>query len=72
MYRNVDSMDELSEGGNRARPVSLLEMMWTYAHGLASLIAVGLAKQTSFEDILRSLDAVGGAVIGAFLPDAGR
>ncbi len=41
----------------------LLDRMWTYTHGLASMIAVGLARQSSKASIIRSLLAVGGAVI---------
>lgn len=47
----------------RKRRAHLLQVMWTYTHGLASLLAVGLAKETSQEAIIRSLDAVGTAVI---------
>jgi AcrR family transcriptional regulator len=51
----------------RAQRASLLDQMWTYTHGLSSLIAVGLAQDPSTESIVRSLEAVGGAVIGAAL-----
>jgi AcrR family transcriptional regulator len=47
-----------------AQRASLLDRMWTYTHGLASLIAVGLSKDVSTESIIRSLEAVGRAVIG--------
>jgi len=47
----------------RKRREQLLNIMWTYTHGLASLIAVGLAREASKEAIIRSLDAVGTAVI---------
>jgi hypothetical protein len=47
----------------RSRRAQLLDRMWTYTHGLASLLAVGLAKETSREAIIASLDAVGTAVI---------
>lgn len=50
----------------------LLERMWTYTHGLASMIAVGLAKNSSTEAIVRSLDAVGGAVIRDMLRTQGE
>jgi AcrR family transcriptional regulator len=49
---------------DRAQRAALLDRMWTYTHGLASLIAVGLAKDASTESIVRSLEAVGRAVIG--------
>ncbi len=48
---------------DRKRRTQLLHIMWTYTHGLASLIAVGLAKETSKEAIIRSLEIVGTAVI---------
>lgn len=50
----------------------LLQRMWTYTHGLASMIAVGLARETSQEDVLRSLRAVGSAVIRDVVKKAGR
>ena len=45
------------------RTAVLLDRMWTYTHGLASLIAVGIAKDSSTESIVRSLEGVGRAVI---------
>lgn len=48
---------------DRKRRAQLLDRMWTYTHGLASLIAVGLARDTSRDAIIASLNAVGGAVI---------
>jgi AcrR family transcriptional regulator len=48
---------------DRAMRAVLLERMWTYTHGLAATIAVGLAKDTATESIVRSLETVGGAVI---------
>jgi AcrR family transcriptional regulator len=48
---------------DRTQRAILLERMWTYTHGLASLIAVGLAADSSTDSIVRSLEAVGRAVI---------
>jgi AcrR family transcriptional regulator len=48
---------------DQAQLATLLDRMWTYTHGLASLIAVGLAGDTSTDGIVRSLEAVGRAVI---------
>lgn len=48
---------------SRTARAALLDRMWTYTHGLASMIAVGLARQSSKEAIIRSLTAVGSAVI---------
>lgn len=45
----------------------LLEKMWTFTHGLASLICVGLIKDCGQEYIIRTLLDVGGDVIGATL-----
>jgi len=45
----------------------LLNKMWTYTHGLASLICVGLVKNCSQERIVKSLTEVGADVIGATL-----
>ena len=47
----------------RKKRAQLLNIMWTYTHGMASLIAVGLAKETSKDAIVRALDFVGTAVI---------
>lgn len=45
----------------------LLRKMWTYTHGLASLICVGLIKDCSQDLIIKSLTEVGADVIGATL-----
>ncbi|UCE24440.1 MAG: TetR/AcrR family transcriptional regulator [Candidatus Zixiibacteriota bacterium] len=45
----------------------LLQKMWTFTHGLASLICVGLIKDCSQECIIKTLLDVGGDVIGATL-----
>jgi AcrR family transcriptional regulator len=47
----------------RRHRLRLLDIMWTYTHGLASLIAVGLARESSREAIVRSLQTVGQAII---------
>jgi AcrR family transcriptional regulator len=52
--------------------VELVHRMWTYTHGLASMIAVGLAHESSREAVIRSLSAVGGAVIADVLKDHPR
>jgi AcrR family transcriptional regulator len=63
---------------DRQGRATLLDRMWTYTHGLASLIAVGLARDTRDEALLAQLGAVGGAVIrdalagGASPPPASR
>ena len=45
----------------------LLNKMWTFTHGLASLICVGLIKDCDQEYIVRILMDVGADVIGATL-----
>ncbi len=45
----------------------LLRKMWTFTHGLASLICVGLIKDCNQEFIVNSLVDVGTDVIGATL-----
>lgn len=56
-------LDPRFTGLDRKRRAQLLQIMWTYTHGLASLIAVGLARETSKEAIVGSLRLVGTAVI---------
>ena len=56
-------MDPRFTGLERKRRLRLLNIMWTYTHGLASLIAVGLAPEGSREAIIRSLQTVGQSVI---------
>jgi AcrR family transcriptional regulator len=46
---------------------TLLDKMWTFTHGLASLICVGLIKNCSQEFIIQTLLDVGGDVISATL-----
>jgi hypothetical protein len=60
--------DPLLAKVERTTRALLLDRMWTYTHGLASLIAVGLAKESGREFVIRSLDAVGTAVIRDVLP----
>lgn len=45
----------------------LLRKMWTFTHGLASLICVGLIKDCNQEYIIKTLVDVGSDVIGATL-----
>ena len=44
---------------------SLLDKMWIFTHGLATMICVGLAEDNSDEYIIKTLMDVGAAVIGA-------
>lgn len=53
----------LSAGERRV----LLQKMWTFTHGLASLICVGLIKNCDQEYIVKTLMDVGADVIGATL-----
>ena len=53
----------LSESERRV----LLRKMWTFTHGLASLICVGLIKDCNQEFIIKTLVDVGADVIGATL-----
>jgi len=46
---------------------ALLTKMWTFTHGLASLICVGLIKDCNQEYIIKTLMDVGADVIGAAL-----
>jgi len=46
---------------------SLLDKMWTFTHGMATMICVGLSEDTSDEYIINTLRDVGSAVIGAAL-----
>ena len=45
----------------------LLNKMWTFTHGLASLICVGLIKDCDQEYIIKTLKDIGADVIGATL-----
>jgi AcrR family transcriptional regulator len=44
---------------------SLLDKMWTFTHGLATMICVGLAEDNSDDYIINTLKDVGSAVIAA-------
>lgn len=46
---------------------TLLTKMWTFTHGLASLICVGLIKNCDQDSITKTLSDVGADVIGATL-----
>lgn len=46
---------------------SLLMKMWTFTHGLASLICVGLIKDCSKDSIIEALSDIGADVISATL-----
>ena len=50
----------------------LLQKMWTFTHGLASLICVGLIDQCSQEFIINTLMEVGSDVIGATIAKQGK
>lgn len=45
----------------------LLHKMWTFTHGLASLISVGLIKDCTQEFVIKTLMNIGSDVIGATL-----
>ena len=44
---------------------SLLDKMWTFTHGMATMICVGYSEDDSDEYIIKTLMDVGSAVIGA-------
>ena len=44
---------------------SLLDKMWVFTHGLATMICVGLSEDDSDEYIIKTLMDVGSAIIGA-------
>jgi AcrR family transcriptional regulator len=46
---------------------SLLDKMWIFTHGMATMICVGLSEDQSDEYIIKTLKDVGSAVIGATL-----
>ena len=48
---------------------SLLNKMWIFTHGLASLMCVGIIQDDSEEYIIKTLKDVGRAVIGQTLTD---
>jgi AcrR family transcriptional regulator len=43
----------------------LLETMWIFTHGYASLICVGLADETNQQEIINKLDEVGSVIVAA-------
>jgi hypothetical protein len=49
----------------------LLGKMWTFTHGLASLISVGLIRDCNQDYIVKTLMDVGSDVIGATLAKHG-
>jgi len=51
---------------------ALLNKMWIFTHGLASLTFANLLEKTSQEDIVAALVDTGGVVISAALNSAGR
>lgn len=57
---------------SRARRARLLETMWTYTHGVASQIAVGLTRHVTQRRIVEMLGTVGGAIIRDALEDERR
>jgi AcrR family transcriptional regulator len=50
-----------------AERLALLSKMWTFTHGLASLICVGIEKDASQERIVKTLLDVGADIIGSAL-----
>lgn len=44
---------------------ALLETMWIFTHGYASLICVGLADDTNQQEIINKLDEVGSVIVAA-------
>jgi hypothetical protein len=46
---------------------SLLDKMWIFTHGMATMICVGLSEDSSDQYIVNMLKDVGSAVIGATL-----
>lgn len=50
---------------------TLLTHMSIFTHGLAAMICVGLMEETDQESIIAALRAVGGAVLGAMMMEAG-
>ncbi len=73
VHEVVDTLDTEMTGDRRFVSLSdserreLLMKMWTFTHGLASLICVGLVKECSQECITKTLMDVGTDVIGATL-----
>jgi AcrR family transcriptional regulator len=57
--------DERFSNLNDEEKYSLLDKMWTFTHGLATMICVGIAENNSDEYITKTLIDVGSAVIGA-------
>ena len=71
MYEFEKSMQVLMNTDNRFDSLteeerhSLLDKMWTFTHGMATMICVGLAEENSDDYITNTLRDVGSAVIGA-------
>lgn len=71
MYEFAKSMQTQMNTDNRFDALteeerhSLLDKMWTFTHGMATMICVGLAEENSDEYITNTLMDVGSAVIGA-------
>lgn len=63
-YKSFESLPDQVRG-------NLLETMWMFTHGLASLIAVGLSEKRDLESIIQFLGKTGGAVITAAYMEAG-
>lgn len=53
----------------RGARMALLTKMWTYTHGLATMICLGVAEESGDEFIIRSLSAVGRVVTEAALTE---
>jgi len=59
--------DPRFESFSAAERRTLLHKMWTFTHGLASLICVGLIKDCNQDYVIQTLMDVGADVIGAAL-----
>ena len=43
--------------------IAVLDTMWTFTHGYASLICVGLVKEINQEQIIKKLNEVGTVIV---------
>ncbi len=63
---DINKDARFAEISRKAR-AEVLTRMWTYTHGLASLVAAGLAPESSKDAIIRSLSEVSRAMIADVL-----
>jgi len=49
---------------------AILETMWTFTHGYASLICVGLVEETNQDQIIKKLNEVGTVIVAAAIEAA--